>query len=283
MRFQLIFLLITYAICSTNFNIYDIEYDHRYLLDNLNKIAIGTYYFRIPIEKLEQSTIQIKIKQDNIANFKVKVCGFYQRPTDLEVLNGADSIELENNSKYIKKKYNYYIYEIPTLKKEEKIKYLVVTILNNEVLDYLSLYVYPSKTEDENFKIFSLSNITYMKEEIFNKTIQSQHKRIFIFISENGDLEKNKLIKLKFYKKYSPEIEIGVAGFEKRPISEKELNDDVASEKGIPLRSITRDGDYTIYEFPIENPKINKQKYIGFSVFMDELFNFTSFYIGPDS
>ena len=283
MRFQLIFLLITYAICSTNFNIYDIEYDHRYLLDNLNKIAIGTYYFRIPIEKLEQSTIQIKIKQDNIANFKVKVCGFYQRPTDLEVLNGADNIELENNSKYIKKKYNYYIYEIPTLKKEEKIKYLVVTILNNEVLDYLSLYVYPSKTEDENFKIFSLSNITYMKEEIFNKTIQSQHKRIFIFISENGDLEKNKLIRLKFYKKYSPEIEIGVAGFEKRPISEKELNDDVASEKGIPLRSITRDGDYTIYEFPIENPKINKQKYIGFSVFMDELFNFTSFYIGPDS
>ena len=283
MRFQLIFLLITYAICSTNFNIYDIEYDHRYLLDNLNKIAIGTYYFRIPIEKLEESTIQIKIKQDNIANFKVKVCGFYQRPTDLEVLNGADNIELENNSKYIKKKYNYYIYEIPTLKKEEKIKYLVVTILNNEVLDYLSLYVYPSKTEDENFKIFSLSNITYMKEEIFNKTIQSQHKRIFIFISENGDLEKNKLIRLKFYKKYSPEIEIGVAGFEKRPISEKELNDDVASEKGIPLRSITRDGDYTIYEFPIENPKINKQKYIGFSVFMDELFNFTSFYIGPDS
>ena len=283
MKFKLIFLLITCAICSTNFYIYDIEYHHRYLLDNLDKITIGTYYFRIPIENLEKTNIQIKIKQDNIANFKVKVCGFYQRPTDLEVLSGADSIELENSDKYIEKKYNYHTYEVPTLKKEEKIKYLVVTILNNEVLDYLSVYVYPSKADDEGFKAFHIYNITYMKEEIFNKTIQSPHKGIFIFITENGDLEKNKLIRLKFYKQYSPEIEIGVAGFDKRPITENELDDDVASEKGIPLRSLTRDGNYTIYEFPIENPEISKQKYLGFAVFMDESFNFTSFYIGPDS
>ena len=43
-----------------------------------------------------------------------------------------------------------------------------------------------------------------MKEEIFNKTIQIQKTGIFIFISENGDIGKNKLIRLKFKKQYSP-------------------------------------------------------------------------------
>ncbi len=283
MRFPLIFLLIACAICSTNFYIYDIEYHHRFLLDNLNKISIGTYYFRIPVENLKETTIQIKVKQDDIANFKVKVCGFYQHPTDSEILNGTDSIGLENDSRYIENKYYYYKYEVPTLKKEEKIKYLVVTILNNEVLNYLSVYVYPSKSEEEDYRGISIYNITYMKEEIFNKTILSQHKGIFIFISENGDIDKNKIIRLKFNKQYSPEVSIGAAGFKERPTTEKDLNNEDASEKGIPLRSLIRDGDYTVYEFPIENPEINKQKYIGFAVFMDESFDSISFYIGPDS
>ena len=283
MKFQLIFLLFAYAICSTNYYIYDIEYHHRYLLDTLNKISIGTYLFRIPVENLKETNIQIKVKQDDIANFKVKVCGFYQRPTDSEIIAGTDSIELENSYKTIEDKYNYYKYDVPTLKKEEKIKYLVVTILNKEILDYLSVYVYPSEAEKEDFKRTQISNITYMKEEIFNNTTPSQHKGIFIFITENGDPEKNKLIRLKFKKQYSPDIEIGVAGFKERPITENELNNDVDSEKGIPLRSLKRDGDYTIYEFPIEIPVINEQNYLGFAVFIEESFNFISFYIGPDS
>jgi hypothetical protein len=283
MKFQLIFLLIACAICSTNFYIYDIEYHHRYLLDTLNKISIGTYYFRIPVENLKETTIEIQTKQDDIANFKVKVCGFYQRPTDSEILNGTDSIELENHSRNKEDNYNYYKFEVPTLKKEEKIKYLVITLLNNEVLNYLSVYAYPSKAENAHDEAMSLYNITYMKEEIFNKTNQIQKTGIFIFISENGDIGKNKLIRLKFKKQYSPEIKIGVAGFKERPITKKELDNDVVSEKGIPLRSLTRDGNYTIYEFPIENPEIIKQKYIGFAVFMDESFDFISFYIGPDS
>ena len=283
MRCPLIFILIAFVISSNNFYIYDIEYNHRYLLDNLNKISIGTYYFRIPVENLKETNIRIQVKQDDIANFKVKVCGFYQRPTDSEILSGTDSIELDKNYKLIENKYNYYVFEVPTLKKQEKIKYLVFTILNNETLDYLSVYAYPSKNEEKGLVEPHIYNITYMKEEIFNKTTLSQHKGVFIFITENSNPEKNKLIRLKFNKQYSPEIKIGIAGFKQRPTTEKELNNYVASEKSIPLRSLTRNGDYTIYEFPIENPEINKQNYIGFAVFLEESLDFISFFIGPDS
>ena len=283
MRCPLIIILIAFVISSNNFYIYDIEYNHRYLLDNLNKISIGTYYFRIPVENLKETNIRIQVKQDDIVNFKVKVCGFYQRPTDSEILSGTDSIELDKSYKEIENKYNYYVFEVPTLKKQEKIKYLVFTILNNETLDYLSVYAYPSKNKDKSFIEPHIYNITYMKEEIFNKTTLSQHKGVFVFITENSNPEKNKLIRLKFNKQYSPEIKIGIAGFKQRPTTEKELNNYVASENSIPLRSLTRNGDYTIYEFPIENPEINKQNYIGFAVFLEESLDFISFFIGPDS
>ena len=63
MKFSLIYLIIASAVSTANFNIYDIEYNKRFVLDPhefpSNKIPIGTYYFRIPVENL---IVQVLLK-----------------------------------------------------------------------------------------------------------------------------------------------------------------------------------------------------------------------------
>ncbi len=285
MRISLIILLVASAISATDFYIYDIEYNHRYLLDNLkfpsNKIPIGTYYFKIPVENLEETNIKIQVKQEDITDFKVNICGFYQQPNDSEILNGTDSTELEISSKFLDSKYSNYIFKVPTLKKEEKIKYLVVTILNKEVLDYLSVYVYSSKNGEvpNQFKAYT---IKYMKEAVLNQTILSKHRGVFIFILENEEIEKNKLIKVKFKKEYSPEVRFEFYGYEERPTTAEKLFDPV-SDGRLYLNSLTRDEDYTIYEYLLEYSDKSNQRYLAFNVIMTETFDFISFYIGPES
>ena len=77
MKFSLIYLIIASAVSTANFNIYDIEYNKRFVLDPhefpSNKIPIGTYYFRISVENLSSSFIKILFKKDNAANFKVNI------------------------------------------------------------------------------------------------------------------------------------------------------------------------------------------------------------------
>ena len=70
---------------------------------------------------------------------------FYQYPTNSEILNAADYIELEKRSVSIDNNFIDYIYRVPKFKKEEKIKYLVVTILNYKALDFLLVGIYSSK------------------------------------------------------------------------------------------------------------------------------------------
>ena len=109
----------------------------------------------------------------------MKVSGFNQHPTESEIVNGTDNIELEQREVSTNDDLVFYTYKVPTLKKQDKIKYLVFSLLNNDVLHYLSLYVYTSKKVDIEFTAY---NITYKKEEILNKTTLSQHKGIFLFI-----------------------------------------------------------------------------------------------------
>jgi hypothetical protein len=56
---------------------------------------------------------------------------------------------------------------------------------------------------------------------------------------------------------------------------------EISSE--LKLKSLTKDENYNIYEYPIENPEVNKQKYIGISMRIDGFSNYISFYIGPES
>ena len=169
---------------------------------------------------------------------------------------------------------------VKQIKKEEKIKCLVVTILNYEALDYLSVYVYSSK--NENLQGYTLYNINYMKEEILNKTTLGQHKGLFYFILENKEQGKNNLIRFKFNKKYSPEIEMSVAAFKEKPTAEEDLKKPVSFEEP-SFKSLTRNEDSIIYEYLIKNSEINKQKYLVVGVMMAESLDFMSFYIGPES
>ena len=235
-------------------------------------------YFRMAVEDLddEQPILQLTLLKRNILDIKVKVSGFFKLPTDSEILEGDNTIEIEKSDMSTQGSYIYYEYKIPELKKQEKIKYLVLTLLINEPLDFLSLYVYDAKGPMK----YTIYDINYNKEEILNKTVLSQHKGIFIFILENGDLEKNKLIRVKINKEYSPKMKMAIAGFKEKPIPETstpEANEDLS------LESQSTDENYNIYEFPVTNSEVNQQKYLGIAMLIEESLDFISFYIGPES
>ena len=195
----------------------------------------------------------------------------------LDMLNEKDFIELEQKS--VSKEPNYILYQfkIPTLKKQDKIKYLVFTVLNNAVLRHLSVYFYGTKKTE-----YSIYNINYMKEEVLNKTTLSKHKAIFIFILENKELEKNKLIRIKINKEFSSDILMQAVGFKERPTTEEELNKFVSFEN-LPIENQTKDEDFTIHEVSFKNPEVYKQKYLAIFIFLNESVDFLSFYFGPES
>ena len=285
MRFLLTFLLIVFAVCETNNFFYEMEYNKIYELD-INKFypldyaPKGNLHFIVKVENLNETYLQIQLYKGDKKDFILKVSGFYQRPTESEIDYEIEKInELESNDIYIENDHIIYTYKVPTLKKQDKIKYLVFSILNNEAMHYLSLYAYPFK-EEENAK-FTIYNITYKKEEIFNKTTLSQHKGVFLFILEN-DLENNKLVRLKLKKELSLELKSAVAGFKERPITEEIIKKPVSTDE-LPIKSLTKDENYAIYEFHIENLEINKQKYIAIVMLLRESLDFMSFYIGPES
>jgi len=286
MRNLLIFLLIIFIASDDNYYIYDINLGTVFVINgtkfNSNKVPIADYYFRIPVENPKETYFLVKfLKKDNI-NFKTKVSGFYQLPNDTEVLSGTDNIEPEQISVRTDNNFVYYTFVAPILKKQAKIKYIVFTVLNKAALDYLIIYSYPSYEDDQQISLpFTIYNIKYMKEEILNKTILEQHKGIFIFILENEEFEKNKIIRVKISNKYSPQI-LGVGGFKEKPTTQEEfINTD--AEEYPKLKSITKGENYNIYEYPVENPEVNKQKYIGISMRFDEILDSISFYIGPES
>lgn len=59
--------------------------------------------------------------------------------------------------------------------------------------------------------------------------------------------------------------------------------ENLVSAQNLSLKSLTRDEDYTKYEFLLENSLVNQQKYLVFGVMMIESLDFLSFYVGPES
>ena len=216
----------------------------------------------------------------------MKVSGFYKLPTESEIVNVTDNIELEQRFVSTQNDSITYTFRVPTLKKQDKYKYLVFTILNNEVLHYLSLLVHsPQDQSNEDTEIFvrefTVYNINYKKEEILNKTTL-QYKGILIFLLENEELQNKKLIRLKFNQKLSQELLISAVGLKERLTKEVIIAQDYILEI-LSLRSLTKDENYYIYEFHIENQEINKQKYIAISMKIEESLDFMSFFLGPES
>jgi len=284
MKILLIILLIasTFAAIENNDYFYNISSNVQYQVDTYKfpslNIPKANLHFRVPVENLEEANnLQFQFYKGDKIDLKVKVSGFYQNPTNSEILNGTDNIELEQIEKYSLDNYIYYEYSVPTLKKQAKIKYLVFTILNNEPLHYLSVYVYSYKKPE-----YTIYNITYKKEEILNKTTLSKHKGVFIFQLENEELGKNKLVRLKVKKELPKEMEMGAAGLKERISTEKDLEKSPPEEM-LKLKSQTKDGDYIIYEYPIQNTEVNNRKYLVIGLLNPGSLDFISLYVGPES
>jgi len=284
MKFLLIYLLIAFT-SSKDYNyFYDIIFEERYEID-VTKFPSGyipkaSLYFTVLAEKKDEISFQVRLLKSDKMDFKVKVSGFTQYPTDSEIVNGTDNIELEG--RILSTLYDYVTYDFnaPTLKKQDKIKYYVFTVLNNANLSYLSLYAYEYVI---NYLEYTFYKMNYMKEEILNKTAIRRHIGAFLFTVENKDLGKNKLIRIKLSKDHSKKIEISfVAGFKERPTTQKELKSAIIGED-LEIKSSTKDENYKIYEFSVENPEVNKQKYIAFAMYLEETLDFVNFYIGPQS
>jgi hypothetical protein len=124
MRTLLIFLVISFAVSEINNYIYEIPFDKRYEIDVTkfpsSYIPKANLYFTIPVENKNEINFQVRLlKSDNI-NFKVKFSGFYQHPTDSEILNKIDNIELERKSVYTEYNFIIYIFNVSTLKNKIK-------------------------------------------------------------------------------------------------------------------------------------------------------------------
>ena len=79
------------------------------------------------------------------------------------------------------------------------------------------------------------------------------------------------------------ELEIGAAGLKERVSTEKDLDQNPPQEI-LNLKSQTKDGDYIIYEYPIKNSEVNKQKYLLFGLLsMKITLDYISLYVGPES
>ena len=288
MKILLLSLLIAYTCAAYNndYYIYNLTFNKYYersiFTSPSNKVPIADHYFIISVENqnLEETNLQVKFLKSDEINFKTNICGFYQYPTNSDILNGTAYIELEQRSVSNDGIFIVYTFRVPAFKKQEKIKYLVVNILNNEALDFLSVSIYSSEPEKGVPNEYTAYNCTYMKEEILNEAALSQHKGFFIFLLENKEIEKNKLITIKLNKKFSPEIRLEVAGFKERPITEEQLKKPVCHDS-VLIKLQTKDEDYTIYEFSFENKEVNKQKYIAIAMKIIEPLDFLSFYIGP--
>jgi len=283
MRILLIFLLIAYTFCEIINKFYNISYNAEYVVGvskfSSDYIPKANLYFIVPVENADGINLQIRLDKGDKYDFKVKVSGFNQLPTESEIVKGTDNIELEQKSVSTEYHFMCYTYLVPTLKKQDKIKYLVFTILNNEALYFLSLYPFYAKEEEVEFTIY---NITYKKEEILNETILSKHQGVFLFALENEEIEKNKIVRLKLKKELPQELLAAVAGFKEKPITLEIIKNPVSSDE-LPLKSVTKDEKYNIYEFHLEKAEINKQKYIGIAIYKKEVIDFMSFYIGPES
>jgi len=282
MRFLLIFLPIAYAFCEAINKFYNISYNTEYVVDvtqfSSNYIPKANLYFIIPAENIRRTNLQIRLDKGDKIDFKVKVSGFSQLPTESEIVKGTDDTELEQTSISTELNFIRYTYSIPTLKKQDKIKYLVFIILNNETLNYLSLYTYLFKEVGD----FTFYDITYKKEELLNETILSRHQGIFLFTLENEEIGKNKLMILKLKEELPQELMVGIAAFKEKPITKEIINNPVSSYE-LPLKSLKKDENHLIYEFLIEKEEINKEKYLGIAIYKKEVIDFMSLYIGPES
>ena len=94
------------------------------------------YFFRVPVEPEESYQVEIQIYKKSIIEFNLGICGFVDRPSDMESITGHSGCfnnllgKIESEGDYDK-----YLYDFET---GDGIKYLSIYMENKYALDFLS-------------------------------------------------------------------------------------------------------------------------------------------------
>ena len=97
MKFLLLLLIAyTFEASETNNYFYNISYNDIYRVElsrfyPLDYIPKANLYFTMPVENLQVTNLDIQVSKSDKIDFKVKVSGFYQQPTESEIIKGKKS------------------------------------------------------------------------------------------------------------------------------------------------------------------------------------------------
>ncbi len=139
----LLFLIISVINSFENY-FYDIIYNKEYEVD-LSKFspypyipATSNIFFRAKAEEDEKMQIEIKVQKDSIINFKLDVCGFYGRPSDIQILYGHDLClnALQGKKEDSDNNYDIYLFDFEAIKFSD---YLAIHIQSAYAFYYLSV------------------------------------------------------------------------------------------------------------------------------------------------
>ena len=108
------------------------------------------YYFRVEVSNLVNMYIQLSAKDvdtNSKADFKLDICGFYDYPSDRDVMYGHEDCVSANTPSLEKK--NGYVYYKYTWKELKDINYLAfsLTTMKNDVNPY-TLFIYSEYMEN---------------------------------------------------------------------------------------------------------------------------------------
>ena len=146
MRAICFLLLIALALSSSDlsYHYYQIIPNKRYTVD-ISQFAEGylpaghSYYFSLPVLANKELYIHLTVEQNAIADFKVDICPFNYKPSEVEVLNGHElcATNLQYNL-YSDGQYSIYTYPV-TL--GANVNYVAIHVQNYYSLYYMDALV----------------------------------------------------------------------------------------------------------------------------------------------
>ena len=146
MRAICFILLIALALSSSDvlYHYYQIIPNKRYTVD-LSQFAEGylpaghSYYFSLPVQANRELYIHLTVEQDAIIDFKVDICPFNYKPSEVEVLNGNGLCATDLQYQlYSDGQFSTYTYPV-TL--GENVYYVAIHVQNHYSLYYLDVLV----------------------------------------------------------------------------------------------------------------------------------------------
>ena len=276
MKVILILVLFAYELSIAGCRIRILKMNTEYKVDLLEypdkKIPSKTNnYFKTVVRGNQRIEILLKTLHISTpsAYFKVDICPFSKSPN-------IDEVFAVNKSCYIdapfsvKKQglYDIYKFHYDII---DGINFLSIHIENLYTLDYLSVLC-----NQISLPKYKLYDISYMEEYKINTTSLYDNEIYLIFRMENlGNIGS---IKIKVSNELLSEIELDIGGYRKKPIMTGEL-DDYIDLYALEIKSLTKDGNYSIYEFPYI--KIDGAGYLALMIYLEKKVNYFSIYVGP--